>query len=236
MAKVNISIDDVTPHPMSSVNVLKQCTRILEKFPEAKFTLFVPTSYWRSIGVTMTGGPLPLDKFPDFCAVIKSLPKNTFEVCYHGYHHGIPTISNNDELQSINFQEALELIERMVNITHSAGLNDVFKPILRPPAWRMSSAAFDACEKLGIHTFALSPDDYALKTYNNAYENRRVIFYNCCPPSKPLKLFEKTEIVYHACEWDANYLSSSLCDQLIEFLDANKDDIEFSFIEGLLDG
>ena len=40
--KVNISIDDVSPHPMSSVKVIERCREIIKKFPEAKFSLFVP--------------------------------------------------------------------------------------------------------------------------------------------------------------------------------------------------
>lgn len=233
---LNISIDDVTPHPMSSLNVVKRCERVLAEFRDAKFTFFIPTSYWRTVGLTMTKEPLSIDKFTDFCEKLRLLPSTSYEICYHGYHHGIPTISNNDELQSINYDEALDVIARMINVANNAGLGDVFKPIIRPPAWRMSAASFDACEKLGIHTFALSPDEYAMKTYGDAHKNRRVVFYNCCPPSKPLKLFDKIEIVYHACEWDANYFSDDMCDQLLKFLRENNDSIKFSFIEDLVDG
>lgn len=233
---VNISIDDVSPHPLSSVKVLDQCKRILSKFPDAKFSLFVPTSYWRTIGPTMTRLPLQLDKHAEFCEVLRGLSKDSFEVCYHGYHHGIPTISNNDELQSINLHDALDVIAHMINIANVAGLNDVFKPILRPPAWRMSAAAFDACEALGIKTFALSPDEYAMKTYGGALTGRNVVFYNCCPPTKPLQLFQKTEIVYHACEWDKNYLSEAMTNDLMSFLLKHEHEIEFSFIGDLADG
>jgi hypothetical protein len=45
---------------------------------------------------------------------------------------------------------------------------------------------------------------------------------------------EKTEIVYHACEWDKNYLSRDLTGDLITFLKSNND-FEFCFLKGLLD-
>ena len=59
--KVNISIDDVSPHPRSSANVLERCFEMISVFPDIKFTLFVPTSYWRTMGPTATRGPLRLD-------------------------------------------------------------------------------------------------------------------------------------------------------------------------------
>ena len=34
--KVNISIDDVSPHPLSSTSVVNQCQKIIDEFPEVK--------------------------------------------------------------------------------------------------------------------------------------------------------------------------------------------------------
>ena len=45
MYKVNISIDDVSPHPLSSVKVLERCYEIIKVFPDVKFSLFVPIAY-----------------------------------------------------------------------------------------------------------------------------------------------------------------------------------------------
>ena len=50
----------------------------------------------------------------------------------------------------------------------------------------------------------------------------------------PLSLVNKTEIVYHACEWDKNYFSKKLSEDLSVFLEKNKDDIEFCFLERML--
>jgi uncharacterized protein DUF2334 len=232
--RINISIDDISPHPRSSTRVLKQCFRVIEKFPDVKFTLFIPIAYWRTQGVTATSTELSIDAFPAFCDELKALPKKNFELAYHGLNHGIPGRSNNDELQNIDLDEARGIIGRMKAIVTKAGLIDEFKGILRPPAWRMSPDAFQACLEAGITTFALSPDDYALSTYGGIEKNVRAVFFNVAPPFRPLAAFLSTEVVYHACEWDKNYLSDQLTDELLKFLEQNR--FEFVFLEGLLDG
>lgn len=235
-ARLNISIDDVSPHPMSSTSVLWRCQRVLREFPDARFTLFVPTAYWRTMGHTATSEALWLDRHAGFCNELAALDPKSFEIGYHGLHHGIPGESNNDELQHLSYEDALYVMDQMLGGAYNAKMEAFFKPILRPPAWRMSPGAFKAAEEKGIRTFALSPDGYAMATYAGAQEGRRVVYYDCCPPSKPLRLLEKTEIVYHACEWDSNHLDDSACDRLMEFLTRHRDDYEFCFIEGLLDG
>ena len=37
---INISVDDVTPHPMSSLSVVDNFNKIVKEFPNAKITLF----------------------------------------------------------------------------------------------------------------------------------------------------------------------------------------------------
>lgn len=233
--RINISIDDVSPHPMASIRVIEQCYRVLDHFPDAKFTLFIPIAYWRTMGETATDIALNIDEFPGFCDFLRSLPTNNFELCYHGLHHGIPGKSNNDELQRVSHQDALGIFDEMLRIVTNAGLRDAFKMILRPPAWRMCPEAFKAAIDIGFHTFALSPDAYAKAVYAGADGNipgNRVVYYNVCPPQKPLQLFDMTEIVYHACEWDKNYLSPEACDDLVTFL--RQHEVEFVFIEGLI--
>ena len=89
----------------------------------------------------------------------------------------------------------------------------------------------------GIEVLALSEKDYAKKTYMGEDEkNNDIVYYNCNPPFDPLVLTEKTEIVYHACEWDKNYLDDKQTNNLKIFLNSNKENIEFSFLHGLLDG
>lgn len=234
MKLVNISIDDVSPHPKSSFNILRQCKKIHNVFPDAKFTLFVPTGYWRTRKPEIaTPGPLLLFDDPHAVSMIEMLAKlDTFEICYHGFNHGIPGVSDNDEFATLNKNEAFR---KLLNMWVAAGhLRDVFKPIFRPPAWRMSAAAMDAAREFGIKTFALSPDDYAMKTYGGAEKRHDIVYYTAAPPFKPLELVEKTEIVYHACEWDKNYLSDSHVDELIEFLKRHEGEYKFAFIEELV--
>ena len=171
MRKVNISIDDVTPHQRSSISVIKNCVRILERVPSAKFTLFVPTAYWRTLPAppeSRCESPMYLWQYPDFCSQIAELPDHIFEVGYHGHHHGIPGVSNNDELKSVSREEALQIYDRMIFTARHAGLEKKFKRILRPPAWRLSPAAFDAA--VGVFDLlALNPG----KTYLDVYQGRQ---------------------------------------------------------------
>ena len=229
--KVNISIDDVSPHPRSSANVLERCFEMISVFPDIKFTLFVPTSYWRTMGPTATKGPLRLDTYPEFCELLKALPRENFEIGYHGYLHGIPGTSNNDEFKNLNYEQATKLFEEMYKVTDAASLTELFKPVFRPPAWKMSPDALRAAKDSGIEVLALTEDDI-YQGYDKQLDN--VVYYNVNPPFKPLSLFEKTEIVYHACEWDHNYLNVEHKEKLESFLEDNIDNIEFCFMDALV--
>ena len=239
MHKVNISIDDVSPHPYASIKVIEQCTNLIDNFPDIKFSLFIPMAYWQTMPrpqlPTSTKEPLIIDQYPDFCNFLHSLPENNFEICYHGYYHGIPYSSNNDEFQYLNFDEAIEKFNLMFDTAHRAGLYEKFKKIFRPPAWRMSPSAIKAAEKVGIEILALSPDEYATNTYEGENDNfKNVVYYNVNPPFKELTLFDKTEMVYHACEWDKNYLSATMAEELQEFIISNNDKLDFCFVEELI--
>ena len=228
MFNVNISIDDVSPHPLSSTKVLKRCHELIEEFKEIKFTLFVPISYWRTIppdydrADTRTESPLQIDLHPEFCEELRNLPEENFEIAYHGYFHGIPQQSNNDEFKSMGYSDALERFKLMFNTVAQADLKGKFKPIFRPPAWRMSPAAIQAAKDAGIEILALSPKP----AYREVYAGAEV---------DPLTLCSETEIVYHACEWDRNYLDECNTNELKAFLKQNENKINFCFI-GDIDG
>ena len=232
-SRVNISIDDISPHPRSSTGVLDRCFEVIEEFPEAKFTLFIPMSYWRTIKPgTQTEKPFQLDMFPDFCKKIRELPVENFEIGFHGFHHGIPGVSDNDEMKSLSEDNAKKLFSAMFDICKKADLFDRFSPILRPPAWRMSPDCFKVAEEFGIEILALSPKQYAIDTYGGSEKSfRKVVYYNVNPPFEDLKLYPSTEIVYHACECDKNYLSKDLTSELIQFLKKNINSIRFSFMD-----
>ena len=234
MKKINISIDDVSPHPNSSIRVLDRCFELIAVFPDIKFSLFIPMSYWRTRSM-VTKNPLQIDLFPDFCKYLKDLPVSNFEICYHGFYHGIPGKSDNDEFQYFEEKEADERFKAMFEVSKKSGLEDVFKPIFRPPAWRMSPGAIRAARKAGIEVLALSPKDYAKNVYDGE-ENKKndVVYYNCNSPFDDLELYEATEIVYHACEWDKNYLSTDMLKELKEFLKLHEAEIKFCFIKELV--
>ena len=240
--KLNISIDDVSPHPLSSIGVLDRCFEIIEIFPEAKFTLFIPAAYWRTMHPTVsTKHPLQINLFPDFCKRLKDLPSNNFELGFHGFYHGIPGKNDNDEMRYLNKESCNQMIDAIFKVIDMAGLKDRFSSILRPPAWRMSPECFDSCSEKGIEILALSNffEDYhddSLNYHGRDEEFKNVVYFTSSPPSKPLALSEKTEIVYHACEWDKNFLSESLTLDLINFIQDNLDNIEFSFMKELIDG
>ena len=226
--KINISIDDVSPHPQSGIGVLDRCYELIDIFPKIKFTLFIPMYYTRQYQQSY-----PISYYPDFCETIKKLPSSNFEVGYHGYYHGILNVSSNDEFQYLTYEQAIDKFKKIQEERDKAGLSEIFKPIFRPPAWRMSSEAIRAAKDCKIEILALSPKDYAQQTYGN-YSFPNIVYYNVNPPFDGLKLFENTEMVYHACEWDKNYLSQELTNDLKEFLLENKNEIEFCFIGGLV--
>lgn len=233
--KVNISIDDVSPHPLSSIKVLDRCFELIKIFPDIKFSLFIPIAYWRTIKQEIaTEKPLTISEFHNFCNTIKNLPDNNFEICYHGLYHGIPGKSDNDEFQYLNKEQALEKFNLMFEIVKKAGLFDKFKPIFRPPAWRMSPGSILAAKESNIEILALSNDEYAKITYEKEDEKfKNVVYYKCNPPFNELKVFENNEIVYHACEWDKNFFSKEMTNYLISFI-KNNNNIEFEFLQGLI--
>ena len=216
--KVNISIDDVSPHPMSSVKVLDRCYELINIFPDIKFTLFVPLAYWRQLPPTRTDFPLELQNYPEFCETINNLPDKNFEIGYHGLWHGVPPNNNNDEFKDLDYRHADTKVKSMFHIANLAGVREKFKPIFRPPAWRLSPDGFRACHDNGIKIFAISPKQYAQDVYAGHDKNYDCVYYNVNPPLDPLQMYPKTEIVYHACEWDQNYLSVEKTKELIEFL------------------
>ena len=177
--------------------------------------------------------------FPDFCNSLKSLNPNNFEICYHGHFHGIPGKSDNDEMRNISYDGMKILIEAMRNTVKNAGLEGIFKEVIRPPAWRMSPEAIKASRDEGIQLLALSSKVYPDGSLDYKGEDKKfgkVVYFTSCPPFSPLELVEKTEIVYHACEWDKNYFSKEMSSELGSFLRTNSGNYSFSFIEGLSDG
>ena len=236
MYRVNVSIDDVSPHPKSSTAVLQQCYDLIGKYPSIKFTLFVPLAYWRTMKPdASTDQPLLVSQYSEFCEELRNLSKDNFEIGYHGYYHGIPHRSDNDEFRHLGYDEAFSLYEKMFEEVEKSNLSKTFKAIFRPPAWRMSPDAIRAAKDAGMKILALSPEKYSDGSLDYEGEDEKfgdVVYYNVCPPFKPLQLYEKTEIVYHACTWDKNYLDKGKAEDLSEFLKNNP--VQFCFLEEML--
>lgn len=233
--RINISIDDICPHPRSSISVLDRCYELIEIFPNIKFSLFIPIAYWRTIKKgTTSEKPYQINNYPDFCNQLIRLPKHNFELCYHGLFHGIPGKSDVDEFKFLNYNQASKKFNMMFEIVRDAGLTKHFKMIFRPPAWQITPSAMSAGQDLGIKLYALSPKERHQITYAGLDKKYNCVYYNVNPPYDELKLFNKTEIVYHATEWDKNFLSTKLKNNLVEFLNMHICDIDFCFIEELI--
>jgi hypothetical protein len=95
-------------------------------------------------------------------------------------------------------------------VAEKAGIIHKFKPLFRPPAFKISKEAIRYCKE----------NDIELADHTTINVN---------PPHKPLSLFDETEILYHACEWDKNYMNEKLTKSLESFLSDKVDDIEFIF-------
>lgn len=227
--KINISIDDISPHPKSSIRVLDRCFELIEVFPSIKFTLFIPMAYTRIGEKTYF-----VSEYPDFCRYLRNLSKDNFEFGWHGYYHGIKGQSSNDEFKDLNYNQAINVLTKMMEEAEKSGIKDIFCPILRPSAFRMSSDSFTACQDMGINILALSPKNHIRKQYCGQDLNfdGKIVYYNINPPFDPLTLYNNMEIVYHACEWDKSYLDKNKTDDLKKFLNEH-DKVKYCFIRDL---
>ena len=122
----------------------------------------------------------------------------------------------------------------MFKIINSTVLKNVFKPIFRPPGWRMSPDAIKAASDMGIEIFALAPFDYTIESYQGEDKKVQTVYETCSPPLSELKLLDKTEAVYHSCEWLDNYLSVDFTNKLSTFIKQNENQIKFCFMEDML--
>jgi len=232
---VNISIDDISPHPRSSIKVLERCFELIETFPDIKFSLFIPMAYWRTMRPGTTSKySFQINVHESFCNTLKALPEENFEICYHGLFHGIPGLSDVDEFKFLNYNQSIEKFKAMFDVAKEAGLFQKFKMIFRPPAWQMTPAGMKAGYDLGIKLYALSPKERHQVTYAGEDKNYNCVYYNVNPPYDELRLFEKTEMVYHATEWDKNYLSHENKASLENFLIENKESVDFCFLEKMI--
>lgn len=244
--RINIGIDDVSPHPRSSVSVIDTCNKVIADISNhcdiaVKFTFFVPTAYWRTVRVgTMTDEPLLISHYSAFCDVLSKLDRASYEVAYHGHYHGIPWVSDNDELRSVDYVSACRAYDAMLDEAARAGLHDTFRMIIRPPAWRMSAAAIDAAIDYGF-SLSLLDRDYAIQSYAGhdfTHDADRVLYCNVTPPHDDINVCSRLRtaiIMYHACDWDAGFFHGNNVHALVDFILNNAQRISFKHQHELLD-
>jgi hypothetical protein len=223
--QVNISIDDVSPHPRSSTKCLKCCFEIIKHFDQAKFTLFVPTAYMR-VGEQSHD----IRNYPEFIKEIKSLPEN-FEIGYHGHLHALPPY-NKGEFFGMDYETCVEKMKTSKAIFEECGIE--VKPIFRPPGFGLSPPGFAACRDFGIRVLCLYPGPH-YRVFHQGEEDKfdRVVYVDAHPPAEKLVKKDRLSIMYHACEWDKNHLTSGKKDELIGFLDKST---KFLFVQDFYNG
>ena len=87
---------------------------------------------------------------------------------------------------------------------------------------------------MGIKILALHPGPYGGLDYGGEDKRyKKVVYYTSCPPFEELRLCENMEVVYHACDWDKNYLDEKLASELISFIEKEEDKIDFQFMSGM---
>jgi predicted deacetylase len=227
--KVNISIDDVSPHPKSSIKCLRGCHEMIDIFPSIKFTLFVPTAYTRAKEKTYL-----LTDYPTFCKEIRELSKDHFEIGYHGHFHGMNKNSSNGEFKEISYEKALEKLNSSKKVFNECGIE--VQPIFRPPAFYLGKEAYRACIDFGIQNISLYPK-YGFDGPKNSEKTSYIDCHPRCrldknwtnPPYQTLTKLDSLGLMYHACEWDKNYFSKVMKKELIRFLKQSK--VDFYFFE-----
>jgi len=225
--QINLSIDDISPHPRSSTKCLYRCFELIKDFPSIKFTLFIPTAYTRINELSYD-----IRNFPDFVKEINSLPKTIFEIGYHGHFHGVPGEFNRGEFTFLDYKTSLDRLLLLRKLFNTCKLN--VSPIFRPPGFSLTPGGFIACKEIGIKVLSLYPESPYRLTYLGEENNfDRVVFMNCYPrvDFPDIKKINTLSIMYHACEWDKNYFSELRKKELNVFLKDNTPN--FCFLEEL---
>lgn len=238
-----VSIDDICPHDYSGLKAINTCLSLIKKYPNMKFIFFIPLAYKRisgrveilsekdkSIVNIINKEPLFLSKYKDYCDILKSLPENNFQFGYHGYFHSKPVNcwprSNNNEFEELNYSETMEKINLMNKEIDESGLNGRFSKIFRPPGWKISNEAIKAFLDSG---YSLHLNKETKYDFSNIENKNNIYYFDFSPPETPLENKDgDTHVVYHACEWLKNYITTEQIENLLEF---NKDyKLEFMFL------
>lgn len=239
--KINVSIDDISIHPQSRIEpIIERCEYLLNWFPDMKFTFFMPIAYWRRFGPTATKKPLWIQQEEKFLDKLMSLPPEYFEIGIHGIFHSSENSNNNEMLGLTDEIGAMSYINTIYDYFRTYEID--FSNVVRPCGWAIAPEAAKAFNKFfdGDFTLSLHKDYCPNELLDVIKENSiDVVWCDSCPPFLPLVKKPDLEIVYHACEWDKNYLSQKKAAELRDFLFEELDkyeSLEFAFIRDIKNG
>ena len=182
--RVQIGIDDLCPRQSQSFELWENVDTLINA--GLKVDLFVTFGMVRD-----QDGPYYLSdhfNFVDRLHEVSDIPGVALNV--HGFHHSsvLPDgrVSNNDEFLYTGkeqLEERLNLIEHMIVKT---GLD--FKPVFRPPAWKISQDGVDLLVKHGYTHLSLIS---GVPTCSHIYQSLdlskiKVHWCNSSPPDIPL--------------------------------------------------
>lgn len=226
MSKLNLSLDDWSPHPRAGLNFecVKWCDKIIEQYPDFKVNLFTTAAYCR-----LHEQPNFLSNNKDWVDRVKALPKN-YRINLHGYHHRRTDprfpVSNNDEFQFLdeaNTDFVLDKIEeefRKVGLSHTR--------TFRPPGWKLS---FPAARALTARGYKIAGDKTHYEMFKNSIPKLNWISYNW-DTTKKCKITEGDVVAFaHTSDWTKNYMNEERYNLIIELLKTRT--FEFKFIEDM---
>jgi len=221
--RINISIDDVCPYPKMGLDSVFIMRDFLDEFPNIKVTLFVPTAMTRFRESNKTYKILDYPKFIDG---LLELPKENFEIGYHGHLHGNKKHnSNNDEFRYISEDGCLEKLDMSKSIFKQADIP--VRPIFRPPAFWLSPASFSACNKMGIKVLALHNE----KRYTNCYNGKHTKYNHVVYVGNQGDNTGDMEIVYHSSKEAFDCFNKKSKSELKKILTELDGELSFIFME-----
>ena len=207
--KFNLSLDDMSPHSRAGLNFesINWCNKIIEKYPDFKVNLFIPSAFCR-----LGEKPNYLSAHPEWVIRVNNLPTNNYRVNLHGMFHrrtdGKHLPSNNDEFQYLTESETRSLILKIEGEFKKAGLN--YYRTLRPPGWKISKAAEKVLVEMKYKIAGIKGVNWDLLTQ---------------PPQGDIFAYG------HTSNWTKNYLNEERANVIMKVLDKQK--YEFKFLEDI---
>ena len=222
--RLNISIDDVSPHKRIGFEAVHRISELISEFPTIKISLFVPTSIRRFRDREKIA--YRLDHYPKFVDKLIALPADNFEICYHGHHHGNKKLrKNNDELRYSSEEEAIHILTESQKMFNSVGI--IPQPVLRLRGFWISPKSFEACRKFGIKVLALNRASRYRRWYKGEDRKYKHVVYVGRQPNKT----SDKEIYYHAGVVQKDFFGKRQCKDLRKMLHRTEV-LSFIFMEG----